>query len=218
MDIKSAKLEVLAGCRAMVDKGLTVGTAGNISMRADAEGVFVITPTSMDYSLLTPDDLVVVDYDGNIVSGKWQPSIEVSMHRLILLNRPDVQAVVHTHSLHATAFASSKEATFLPAFAIEVVSYLGGEIAIAEFAPPGSLELAEATVKALGTNAGVLMRNHGAIGVGKTMRDALTAAEILEKSCQIAFFSRLMGGLSDLPAEFVASAKQKFLEKRGVRR
>jgi len=216
MNIEMAKEAVLHGCRVMVQKGLTVGTAGNISQRADSDGVFVITPTSMDYSILTREDLIVVDYEGNVVSGRWKPSIEVSMHRLILANRKDVQAVVHTHSLYATAFASSKDAVVLPAFAIEVVSYLGGEIAIADFAPPGSQELAEATAKALGTNAAVLMRNHGAIGVGGTMSDALTAAEILEKSCQIAFFSRLMGGLLGLPPAFVDAAKIKSLKKRGV--
>ena len=74
--LKQAKQEVLKGCRLTCEKNFTVGTAGNISARVLGEDRFVITPTSMDYNLLTEEDLVVIDMDGNVVEGKWKPSIE----------------------------------------------------------------------------------------------------------------------------------------------
>ena len=157
--LKQAKQEVLKGCRLTCAKNFTVGTAGNISARVLGEDRFVITPTSMDYNRLTEEDLVVIDMDGHVVEGKWKPSIEHNLHRYIFKNRPDVNAVVHVHSTYATAYASIEGIEEMLALDIEAANYLGGDLKIAAFAPPGSDELAEAVRDQLGELAGVLMRN-----------------------------------------------------------
>lgn len=218
MNIAQAKTEVLYACKRLTERGLTVGTAGNISARAADDGVFVITPTSLDYDGLTAADLVTVDFAGGITAGRHKPSIEVSMHQEIYSVRKDVQAIVHTHSLFAGALASCKEADGIPPYDIETVFYLGGHINIAAFAPPGTKELARHTVAGLGTNAAVLMRNHGAVGVGVDMKAALTACEIVERSCQALFFARLFGGVQPVEGEFLRAAMEKSLAKRGVSR
>ena len=152
--LKQAKQEVLKGCRLTCEKNFTVGTAGNISARGLGEDRFVITPTSMDYNRLTEEDLVVIDMDGHVVEGKWKPSIEHNLHRYIFKNRPDVNAVVHVHSTYATAYASIEGIEEMLALDIEAANYLGGDLKIAAFAPPGSDELAEAVRDQLGELAG----------------------------------------------------------------
>jgi len=216
MNIQDAKQEVLFACKYIVEQGLTVGTAGNISVRAASCGAFVITPTSMDYNILTADDLVVLNFAGLVVEGKHKPSVEVDMHRLIFNNRPDVVAIVHTHSLFATALASCKLIDSIPPYDIEIISYLGGEIGVAEFAPPGTRELAEYTLTALGSNAAALLRNHGAVGVGRSTKTAVTACEIIERASEALFFTQLFGGISPIPVEFVNVAQRNSLVKRGV--
>jgi L-fuculose-phosphate aldolase len=217
MNIQQAKTEVISACKTITAHGLTVGTAGNISARASDDNVFVITPTSINYDTLTPEDLVVVDFKGEIVEGKYKPSVEVSMHQFIFNARMDVGAIVHTHSLYATALASCSKANGIPPYDIEIISYLGGYISIANFAPPGSKELARYTVDALGNNAAALMRNHGAVGVGTTMQNALTACEIVERSSQAVLFAQLLGGVDPIAGEFLLVAQEKSLMKRGIK-
>lgn len=215
-NVENAKLIVLNGCKLFTQMGLTEGTAGNISARVEGEELFVITPTSMDYATLKTEDMVVVDYEGNIVEAKWKPSIEVSMHRKIFLLRPDVKAIVHSHSSYATAYASTKGVTYLPPIDIEAANYLGGDIMVAEFAIPGSLELAENVAKAIGKKAGVLMENHGAIGVGKTMEDALTNSSIIEKGCHMVFLTNIMGGMKELDPSYKKRAEGNYQKKVGL--
>lgn len=215
-NVETAKGEVLKGCKMVSDKSFTVGTSGNISIRVPKEDLFIITPTSMNYDVISTEDLIVVDYVGNVVDGKWKPSIEVSMHRKIFLARPDINAIVHTHSLYATTYSSSKNVTKLPPIDIESVNYLGGDILIADFAKPGSIELAEKVVIALKKNAGVLLANHGALGVGKTMESAVTASEILEKTCHSIFLASLLGGIKELDPSYRCVAEEGYLKKRGI--
>ena len=186
----------------MLEKRLTTGTAGNISARVLGEDRFVITPTSMDYNRLTEEDLVVIDMDGHVVEGKWKPSIEPNLHRYIFKNRPDVNAVVHVHSTYATAYASIEGIEEMLALDIEAANYLGGDLKIAAFAPPGSDELAEAVRDQLGELAGVLMRNHGSCCVGGDMQMAMTVAEIVEKTCYSLFLIRAIGTPYRFPEEY----------------
>jgi len=214
--VDKAKAEVLKGCKLVVRKNFTVGTSGNISMRVEGENLFVITPTSMVYETLTADDLVVLDGEGNIAAGKWKPSTEALLHRKILAARPDINAIVHTHSLYATAYAACRNTRALPPVDIEAALYLGGDILVADFARPGSMALAENAVRALGNKAGVLLANHGAVGVGKTMEAAVTASEILEKTCHSVFLAALLGGIRELDPEYKAAAEKEYLRQHGI--
>ena len=214
--MNKAREQVLWGCRTMCARGYALGTSGNISARVEGTDLFVITPTSVPYEGLSPDDLVVADLSGTIVEGARHPSIEFSMHRAILEKRPDVAAIVHTHSAYATAAGSTKGVSVVPLVDIESALYLGGDIRVAPFAPPGTPELAESVAESLGFAAGVILESHGAVGVGGTMEAAMTAADILERTCLIYMTARAAGGAKPLPEAYLARCLAESARKRGV--
>ena len=215
--LQKAKEEVLWGCRLMVERGYLLGTVGNLSARADGTDLVVITPTSLPYDTMTVEDLVVVNLNGEIVSGKHQPSIECSMHLGVYRARPELRALVHTHSKYATTVSLIKELDIMPAIDTEQSLYLGGDINIVPFAFPGSKELAEYVKEGIGTNAGLLMANHGALGVGISMKDAVIASDIIERNSEMYLLLKA-GGFDYKPMteDYKVFVKEKSKKKRQV--
>jgi len=170
--------------------GLVRGTSGNISARS--ENGFLITPSGMAYGDLTTEDIVEMDLDGNVLSGAKKPSIEKDLHRLIYKNRSDVAAVVHVHSIYATAVASVRKT--LPVVTDNMAAFFGRKIACADYARSGSLELADNVSDALADAFGVLLANHGALCVGESLDQALSRCEVLEESAKIFILSESIGG------------------------
>ena len=214
--IQDAKEQVLWGCKTMCGRGYVLGTAGNISARVAGSNLFVVTPTSLSYDILQHEDLVVADMDGNIVEGNRKPSIEFTMHRSILAKRPDVRCVVHTHSKFATAASSMAGVSVVPVLDIETAMYIGGDIAVAAFAAPGSAALAVNVAEAITDRAGVIMEGHGAIGVGGTMQEAMTASDILERTCEMFLLIKAAGEIKPLDAVTVRELCEKSRVKRGI--
>ena len=169
------------------------GTSGNLSVYTG--DTMLITPTSVRYEALKPQDIVQMTLDGAAVGGV--PSSEWRMHAEIYKNRPDVRAIVHTHSPCATAFAAARRP--IPACLIEMKFFLGGEVPCAPYAPPGTRELGVVCAQALGDRGGCLMANHGALAVGRDLPEALLRAEYLEDSAKIALLSMRLGGPVLLP-------------------
>ena len=215
--LQKAKEEVLWGCRLMVERGYLLGTVGNLRARADGTDLVVITPTSLPYDTMTEEDLVVVNLNGEIVSGKHQPSIECSMHLGVYRARPELRALVHTHSKYATTVSLIKELDIMPAIDTEQSLYLGGDINIVPFAFPGSKELAEYVKEGIGTNAGLLMANHGALGVGISMKDAVIASDIIERNSEMYLLLKA-GGFDYKPMteDYKVFVKEKSKKKRQV--
>ena len=215
--LQKAKEEVLWGCRLMVERGYLLETVGNLSARADGTDLVVITPTSLPYDTMTEEDLVVVNLNGEIVSGKHQPSIECSMHLGVYRARPELRALVHTHSKYATTVSLIKELDIMPAIDTEQSLYLGGDINIVPFAFPGSKELAEYVKEGIGTNAGLLMANHGALGVGISMKDAVIASDIIERNSEMYLLLKA-GGFDYKPMteDYKVFVKEKSKKKRQV--
>ena len=215
--LQKAKEEVLWGCRLMVERGYLLGTVGNLSARADGTDLVVITPTSLPYDTMTEEDLVVVNLNGEIVSGKHQPSIECPMHLGVYRARPELRALVHTHSKYATTVSLIKELDIMPAIDTEQSLYLGGDINIVPFAFPGSKELAEYVKEGIGTNAGLLMANHGALGVGISMKDAVIASDIIERNSEMYLLLKA-GGFDYKPMteDYKVFVKEKSKKKRQV--
>lgn len=215
--LQKAKEEVLWGCRLMVERGYLLGTVGNLSARADGTDLVVITPTSLPYDTMTEEDLVVVNLNGEIVSGKHQPSIECSMHLGVYRARPELRALVHTHSKYATTVSLIKELDIMPAIDTEQSLYLGGDINIVPFAFPGSKELAEYVKEGMESNAGLLMANHGALGVGISMKDAVIASDIIERNSEMYLLLKA-GGFDYKPMteDYKVFVKEKSKKKRQV--
>lgn len=215
--IQQAKEEVMWGVRQMVEKGYALGTAGNISARVQGHELFVITPSSMNYSILQPEDLCVVDMEGEVLDARHKPSVETTMHRYLFLLRPEVNGIVHSHSKYATLVASIDGLETLPILDVESVSYLGGETPIAAFYPAGSLELAEAIRDTVGTSAAILMANHGAIGLGTSVEKAMIVNDNIERTCEQYLWLRAIGGqIKAMPADYVSRVKELSLKSRGV--
>jgi len=216
--VREAKEQVLQGCGLISARGYVLGTSGNISARvpAAAGDLLVITPTTLPYDEMTADDLVVADMAGNIVEGNRKPSMEISMHRSILLARPDVRCIVHTHSKCATAASAMQDVAEVPVIDIETAIYIGGSIPVAPFAPPGSEELARNAARALGDRAGILLESHGAIGVGRTMKEALTASDIIERNCEMFLLIKAAGEIKPLPQGPLNDLCAFSREKRGL--
>jgi L-fuculose-phosphate aldolase len=184
----------------MVRRALTVHTAGNISVRTEDGAGFYITPSSVPYSDIRSQDLVVVDWEGGVVSGPHPPSIEHNMHRLIYLARSDAVAIVHGHSRYATTLAASKRRCGIPTALGEIAGYLGGPVPLAEYAPFGSIELAQNAVRCLGhQNKAILLKNHGALAIGRDLRQALDFAELVEKGAESFILVQLLGGYDTEP-------------------
>jgi L-fuculose-phosphate aldolase len=190
----------------MVRRGLTVYTGGNISVRAQDGTGFHITPSNIPYADIQAQDLVMVDWTGNVVSGLHPPSIEHNLHRLIYLARPDAVAIVHTHSLYAATLAASKRRCGIPSALGEIAGYLGGPIPLAEYAPFGSMQLAQNAVRCLGQeNKAILLKNHGALAIGENLRQALDFAELVEKGAQSFVLVQLLGGYDTEPHTYTLS-------------
>ena len=170
----------------MAALGLVTGSSGNVSLKLGE--LILITPSGVPYGDLRPAQVVAIDLAGRPVSGRGIPSSEWRMHAAIYRARGDVRAIVHTHSPYATAASFGKG---LPVVHDEGALLFGEAIPVSEHFPPGTWGLAEAVAEALGTGNVALIAHHGAVAVGKTLREALGLAVKLEEA---ALLRSLRGG------------------------
>ena len=169
------------------------GTGGNVSVRIDGEDLMAITPSSVKYHEITPDDICIVDLSGPVVEGCRPPSVEAGMHAAIYRERPDVNAVVHTHQIYGSIFALLNKP--IPALFDEVSFMLGASVDVIPYAVSGSADLALNVAGKLNNNANAyIIQNHGIIALGKNMDKALLAAELLEKVAHI-YYMALSSGM-----------------------
>lgn len=196
------KKRVLEAALEMVERGLVVGTMGNVSMRmasTDGRELVAITPSGRYYASLSPKDIVIVDSEGKGVEGKLKPSVETMLHIGIYKARKQVNAVVHAHPVFSSVVAVA--GLKIPPILDDQVACLGGEIIVAEYAPSGSREMVRNVVAALGTRNVLLMANHGALGVGKDLEDAVVNCEILEKTAKIYVYALAIGKVNLVPSK-----------------
>jgi L-fuculose-phosphate aldolase len=168
------KAEVIVTCCALAQRGLTHGTSGNVSVRRDGESFF-ISPTGVPYEQL--DDIPIMDFRGNWY-GTRRPSSEWRFHRDILKARPDINAIVHTHSKFAVALACTVQG--IPAFHYMVAVAGGSDIRCAPYATFGSQALSDHALAALQDRKACLLANHGVIATGADLAGALRLAGEVE--------------------------------------
>lgn len=177
----------------ILEKGMTVGTWGNISVRDKESGLIYISPSGVDYTKIKPSYIVVLNEDIEVVDGDAEPSIEKHMHAAVYREREDVNAVIHTHPTYSTAFGLTEFA--LPGVSEDFVQIVGDKVEIAKpYRLPGTPELGETAVEGLGKRNAVLLPGHGALSVGPDMKTALKVSVILEKNAQIYLYAKLLGG------------------------
>lgn len=198
---------VLATAREMLRLGLTIGNSGNVSARVvDADRLLIaITPHGAYYEDLSPEDVVVVDEDGEPVTGGGIPSVELGLHAAIYSARSAVGAVVHAHPPLASAAAVL--GLPIPPILEDQMIYLGGQIEVAPPALSGSDLLAANALAALGERNACLLANHGALTVGRDLREALCCCQYLEKLAQAFLLATAAGGPRRLPEAMIEATR-----------
>lgn len=192
--------EVIWAGKEIYNRRLVMGTVGNISRRLKGDPKkFAISPSGIDYKEIEEEDIVILNTDGEKLEGKRRPSTETPIHRKIYKARDDVKAIVHTHSTWSTGVACTREG--IPPILPEVVQMVGEKIETADFEIPGSDDLAEAVVEALGDRNGALLANHGVVAVGENTKEALEIAELVEKCAKVYAISMLVGEPEEIESE-----------------
>ncbi|TET07814.1 MAG: class II aldolase/adducin family protein [Candidatus Thorarchaeota archaeon] len=193
------KKELLDLCLQMVENDLVIGSSGNASLRVDEH--VVISPSSVHYTEMSIEDMVVVDMNGDVIEGTRNPSIEMLMHLEIYAARDKALAIVHTHSIYASAMAVIQEP--LPPILDEIIPKLGATIRVSSYAMPGTKDLAKNVVEVLESRSAALIANHGAVCYAKTLKEALFLSIILERACKIYMTAKCAGKVNELPEEVV---------------
>ena len=201
MMLSALRAEVARYAKKMVASGLVRAAQGNLSARDPQSGLICITPSGMDYDLVSAKDIMVIDDQGAVVEGAHRPSVETPLHTLILRRRGDIHCVMHTHSLYATAFGVVYEP--LPMALAESALCLSGSVPIAPYQMSGTPEFAELIAATLGEGNAVIWGNHGAMVVGPSLSATFSAAHALEDGAQVYAIARQLGTPVPLPPEEV---------------
>jgi L-fuculose-phosphate aldolase len=186
--------EIVRVARLLRARRLAIGTSGNVSARLD-DGKIAITPSTMDYDDLTAADVVIVSPDGSSSEGRRHPSSELPLHLAIFGARPDVRAIVHTHSPFATTMAVARQEIPAVHYVLALLVRAGRDtIRVARYATYGTEQLGENAVDALGEDHAVLLASHGAVAVGPSLAIALERAERIEELATLAWRAAAIGG------------------------
>jgi L-fuculose-phosphate aldolase len=184
--------EVARVAKQLIDSGLVTGTSGNVSARTP-EGDVLVTPSGIDYEVLKPEGVVLVDVEGMVLEGSLEPSSETPMHTGVYRARAKVGAVVHTHSIYATTLACL-------GWPIPPVHYMlttlseDGQVPLAPYTTYGTEELAGYASDALGESRNAcLLQNHGTITVGESPEEAFARTVVLEEMAEIYYRTRIAG-------------------------
>lgn len=210
-----ARKEIIDACLTILQSQLVIGTWGNISVRIIGEELAAITPTGVEYNKLIPENIPIVDMQGNIIDGNMKPSSELPLHLEIYKNRPDINAIVHTHSVHCTAMAIARKP--IPASCEDLVQIVGGNVRVSEYRLPGSKDLGEVVVEALNGRQAVIMANHGLLAASSNLKETLKIAFICEKSAQATLLAANVGGTVELSEEDCKIMRDNYLNKYGQR-
>ena len=209
----SLKQDIVEVGKRMYTRGYVASNDGNISARLDDNKVLV-TPTGISKGFMKPEDLVVINIEGKVLSGAKKPSSEILMHLQVYKDRPDVNSVCHAHPPYATGFAVAGiplDKCVLP----EVVITLGS-IPLIEYGTPGTKELYRPVTEQIKDHDAFLLANHGALTVGNDVFNAYYKMETLEHFAQIAFIANQLGYTNTLSKEQVQKLKDQ-REKFGIK-
>ena len=216
---RSFKQQIVQTAQRLTEQGYLMATGGNLSVRIPGQAAFAVTPSNFDYLKMQPDDVCILDFDLHVLEGEHIPSVESGLHAGIYQTRVDVNAVVHTHQVYASALALINAP--IPALFDEQVRFLGRSVEIIPYAPSGTGLLKNAIVKHIRNHHNAyIMRNHGALCFGHDVERAAHNVEILEK-CALAYLLALCSerpvGKIPLPVREIAFAKLRKDQKKAER-
>jgi L-fuculose-phosphate aldolase len=181
---------VVAAYRALISEGLGTGSSGNLSLRS-GNGM-LITPTGIEAGNLNPEQVVQMSLGGEVAAGQLRPSSEWHMHTAVYQARPEINAVVHCHSRHATILACAHRP--IPAVHYMIAVTESDQVPLAPYATFGTVALADAMIEALQGRLATLLANHGQIAVGRSLEQAMRVAREVEELAAIYWGSLAIGG------------------------
>ena len=194
-------------------RGLVTMTSGNASGRDRDTGYVVIKPSGMEYDAMQPEDMGIVDSDGNLVEGSWRPSVDLSEHLYLYRHRPELGGIIHTHSNYATSFAALGRG--IPVYLTAIADEFGAEIPCSRFASNEGDQIGKALVEAMGRGPAVLLKNHGVWTFGPTPVAALKAAVMVEDVAKTCHLALLLGTPDSLPPEEAAKWGDRYHGRYG---
>lgn len=208
MLLHAIREELVVLNQALPENGLVTWTSGNVSMRDPDTGYVAIKPSGVTFPDLTPESMVVLDLDGNVLDGAKKPSSDTDSHLYIYRHRPDVNGVVHTHSNYATAFAAIGQP--IPVYLTAQADEIGGPIPCGGFALIGGEQIGRIVVEAIGSSPAVLLKNHGVFTVGSTGVAALKAAVMVEDIARTTWLALQIGAPEVISPEDVARLHHRY--------
>jgi L-ribulose-5-phosphate 4-epimerase len=215
MKFEEIREEIVETSKQMLAEGLVTLTAGNISMRVPSENLVAITPTGRPYTTMKPEDVSIVDLFGKLVDGQFKPSSETPMHTMVYRDRPEVNAVVHTHSPYALAFAVVHKN--IPLISIEGLATKAMAVLVAEYGVPGTEEIGRKALEGLNRQPGslaILLANHGLLTIGSTLADAYSVASKVETEALVYQLALNIGPPVPMTAEQVQAIRGKYQVKK----
>jgi len=212
MELEDIKKEVVETSIKMSKLGLVAGTWGNVSARVDKH-YMIITPSGINCDVLRPEDMVLANIHDLSYIGKLKPSTELLLHAGIYKARPEINAVIHTHSINASSIAAARKD--IPPILDDMVQIIGGSIRITEYALPGSEQMAKNAIEKLKGRTAIILANHGPVCTGRNLNEALITSQIVEKVSKVFIDVQAIGGPVCLTDEDVDFMHKFFLEKYG---
>lgn len=192
---------------------LVTWTSGNVSGRDPQTQRIVIKPSGIHYADLTPQNMVLLDLEGNVLEGDLKPSSDTLSHLYIYRHRPDVNGIVHTHSPYATAFAALGKS--IPVYLTAMADEFGGPIPCGGFALIGGEQIGKVVLESIGDSAAVLLKNHGVFTVGKDAEAAVKAAVMVEDVARTVWLALQIGQPDEIPATEVAKLRRRYTTEYG---
>jgi L-fuculose-phosphate aldolase len=210
--VGSARSELVSCGRTLLARGLLSQTSGNLSIRVSPDEI-CITPSAMEYDRIDPADIVLVGTDGQVRDGQRTPSSETPLHRLVYESRPDVSAIVHTHSPYATTVAIL--GLPIPAVHYMIARTRTTQIEVASYATYGTDALARNVRDAFAAPAlAVLLANHGLVAAGTSLQEAADVAEAIEMLARLYCQALAVGTPRVLSADQMAEVMAKYEQRR----
>lgn len=208
MTENNKRKKIIELCLQMNSSGLNQGTSGNISARH--EGSMLITPSGIPYEKLLPKDIAKLSLDNDDIDwdGPYKPSSEWHFHKAILQDKPELDAIVHTHSTFATVVSIARDN--IPACHYMIAAFGGNSVRCADYETFGTPELSVSIIKAMIDRSACLLANHGMIAAGKDLDKAMWAAVELETLSKQYYYSKLAGDMKILPDNEMAVVIEKF--------
>jgi L-fuculose-phosphate aldolase len=204
------RMEIIEGGRRLLNEGLVTRTWGNISVRLD-EDHMLITPSGRPYEDLEAGDIVRVNYHSSEYEGTVRPSSEKGLHCEIYRTRKEINAVIHTHQMHASTVAAARRE--VPPILDDMAQIIGPSVRVADYALPSTRKITRKTVRALRGRNAALMANHGAVCIGRDLEEAFVVCQVLEKACRALIEAEFLGGAKSI-GKFEAHLMHRFYIKK----